>query len=61
MLSAMADDDSLLSKDGRGQVVPHVEVCPACGGRMQGRSCKVYCVTPACELYGRVIENCAGD
>lgn len=57
----MANNDSVLSGDGRGQVVPHVEVCPACGGAMQGRSCKVYCVTAGCELFGRVIENCAGD
>ena len=45
----------------RSQVVPHVEACPACGGPMEGRACKVYCVTPSCELFRRVIENCAGD
>jgi len=42
-------------------VVPHVELCPACAGTMHGRSCKVYCLNPGCELYGRIIENCAGD
>jgi hypothetical protein len=42
-------------------VVPHVEACPGCGGSLEGRSCKVYCTNQACELYGRVIENCAGD
>jgi hypothetical protein len=42
-------------------VVPHVESCPGCGGRLEGRACKVYCTSVACELYGRVIENCAGD
>lgn len=55
----MHDTDAAASV--RTQVVPHVEVCPACAGPMEGRSCKVYCTNPRCELHGRVIENCAGD
>jgi hypothetical protein len=59
----MSSDDEKLLADGRArsQVVPHVEVCPACGGPITGRSCKVYCTNPGCELCGRVVENCAGD
>ncbi|HYB99483.1 MAG TPA: hypothetical protein VEC57_10180 [Candidatus Limnocylindrales bacterium] len=48
-------------RDERTAIVPHVETCPACGGPLQGRSCKVYCINDRCELHGRVIENCAGD
>ncbi len=55
----MHDADSAAPR--RSQVVPHVEVCPACAGPMEGRSCKVYCTNPGCELHGRVIENCSGD
>ncbi|HEY2773199.1 MAG TPA: hypothetical protein VGK20_04000 [Candidatus Binatia bacterium] len=53
--------DSSEPRQSRTGVVPHLEVCPACGAPMQGRACKVYCVTPACELFGRIVENCAGD
>jgi hypothetical protein len=56
----MQEHDSA-SGQRRSQVIPHVEVCPACAGAMEGRSCKVYCVNPGCELHGRVIENCSGD
>jgi hypothetical protein len=45
----------------RTQTVPHVEVCPACGGPLDGRACKVYCRNPGCELCGRIVENCTGD
>jgi hypothetical protein len=41
--------------------VPLVEACPACGQGLDGHSCKVYCRNDGCELYGHIIENCAGD
>jgi len=60
-LDRMRQRDGSSTGEARSQVVPHVEVCPACAGPIVGRSCKVYCTNPACELHGRVIENCAGD
>ena len=57
----MGDSSNRATTETTQPTVPHVEVCPACGGPLHGRSCKVYCVTSSCELYGRIIENCAGD
>ncbi|MFT5040782.1 MAG: hypothetical protein ACI8TX_001751, partial [Hyphomicrobiaceae bacterium] len=54
-------DERKLAAPAASARVPLVEVCPACGHAVDGHSCKVYCRNDGCELFGHIIENCAGD